>query len=291
MRKTTSLLDQLSQTARAEAQEDVNRLDQRWDRLAAGTLTEAENDELLGLADASGEAHEAYQAFKPLGPDFRRNVAAAILAQQEKEKEDSQPRSGAEDAPIRANLFEIPAGAAPPSVAPPAPRRRSLLFGAFASAASLVVGAFLVLMVDPMSGFIREPLKAGAILRGNDPVGEDFGRTPSFHNTNVVELIFKASVPPGKNTAARLYTFGADAKLQLTSLRPAIDSDGSKVMFDPILGKDLILSPGRWELVVVISRPGKFPDDAALLEAVKSNGNAEKYWQVIVTPIEVVKDE
>lgn len=281
MTKPTPLLDQLSQAAREEAREDMHDFDDRWDRLAAGTLGEEEKDELLGLADASGKAYEAYQAFKPLGPAFQQSIAAAIVAQQAKERD--------ADVPAEDGFLDPAVAAAPP---PKKATQRSLLFGGFASAASLVMGALLVFqMQNPLSTYTGERPRGGYTLRSNGPVGEEFDRIPRFENSNAVNLIFKASVPPGTNIEARLYTFGADSKLQLTPLLPAIDNDGSSVKFEPILGQDLVLSPGSWDLVVVISRPGKFPDDAALLEAVKINGRGDTYWQVLVTPIEVEKDE
>ena len=59
--------------------------DERWDRLAAGTLTAKEEIELKALAASSPEAMEAYVAFKPLGPDFQARVVSAINSQWESE--------------------------------------------------------------------------------------------------------------------------------------------------------------------------------------------------------------
>lgn len=276
MRKPTPLLDQLSQAARDEAHEEMTRLDERWDRLSAGALSETENDELLGLADASGEAHEAYQAFKPLGPAFQQKVAAAILAQQtvidpEPVVEDPQPMPAA-----------VPATGMD---------RRKLFFGAFASAASLVMGAVLLIgAADPLPGFKRKAFVLASSARGETaPV--EAGGAPIFRQNTEIPLIFEPETPAGDDLAARLYTLGPDARLQLTELEPSIEKNGSRIIFAPILGKNLDLAPGPWSLVVVIARPGKFPEDANLLAAVKKNEAGAKYWRVLVTPIQVAREK
>jgi RNA polymerase sigma factor (sigma-70 family) len=61
--------------------DDLLLNDERWDRLAAGTLSAEEEEELRALADSSPEAREAYKAFKPLGADFQARVVSAINAQ------------------------------------------------------------------------------------------------------------------------------------------------------------------------------------------------------------------
>src|SRR5690349_16027096 len=57
---------------------NLARFDERWDRLAAGTLTSAEEAELRALAADDPEAREAFEAFRPLGTEFLATVQAAI---------------------------------------------------------------------------------------------------------------------------------------------------------------------------------------------------------------------
>ncbi|HEY0553234.1 MAG TPA: hypothetical protein VGG20_03155 [Thermoanaerobaculia bacterium] len=76
------LLRDLGDLARSEAEAEEARFDNRWDRLAAGTLTAEEEAELKALAESSPEAHEMYEAFRPLGADFQARVVSAIQAEQ-----------------------------------------------------------------------------------------------------------------------------------------------------------------------------------------------------------------
>src|SRR5436305_14630439 len=72
------LLRELGDLARSETKAEEARFDERWDRLAAGTLTAEEDAELKALAASSPEAREAYEAFRPLGADFQARVVSAI---------------------------------------------------------------------------------------------------------------------------------------------------------------------------------------------------------------------
>lgn len=63
------------------AREEQGRLDERWDRLAAGTLSAEEEAELRALAETSPEAREAWEAFRPLGPEFQASMVEKIAAE------------------------------------------------------------------------------------------------------------------------------------------------------------------------------------------------------------------
>lgn len=74
------LLRELGRFAREEG--ELAHLDERWDRLAAGTLSAEEDAELRRLAATSDEARLAYEAFRPLGREFEAGVVAAIATLQ-----------------------------------------------------------------------------------------------------------------------------------------------------------------------------------------------------------------
>jgi RNA polymerase sigma factor (sigma-70 family) len=80
-----SILSELGALARQEG-EGESPLDERWDRLAAGTLTAEEDAELRALATSSPEAREAYEAFRPLGAAFQARVVSAINAERTTEE-------------------------------------------------------------------------------------------------------------------------------------------------------------------------------------------------------------
>ena len=75
------LLKELGDLARQQDEAERARFDERWDRLAAGTLTAEEEAELKALAEASPEDREAYEAFRPLGADFQARSGVARSAE------------------------------------------------------------------------------------------------------------------------------------------------------------------------------------------------------------------
>ena len=74
------LLQELGKLAR-EQSGSGRLLDERWDRLAAGTLSAEEERELRLLAETSEPARLAFEAFRPLGEGFHGGVVRAIVAQ------------------------------------------------------------------------------------------------------------------------------------------------------------------------------------------------------------------
>lgn len=72
------ILRELGYLATEESEAEKARLDERWDRLAAGALTPEEDAELRALAESSPEAHEIYEAFRPLGAKFQARVVNKI---------------------------------------------------------------------------------------------------------------------------------------------------------------------------------------------------------------------
>ena len=81
------LLRELAEIHKEEEDEERSRLDERWDRLSAGELSPEEEAELRALAETSEEARLAYEAFRPLGPEFQARVVQKIQAQSQAEAE------------------------------------------------------------------------------------------------------------------------------------------------------------------------------------------------------------
>ncbi len=71
------LLRDLARTAREEEAEESRRWE-RWDRLNDGALAPEEEAELRALAATSVEAEQAFEAFRPLSPEFRARMVAKI---------------------------------------------------------------------------------------------------------------------------------------------------------------------------------------------------------------------
>jgi|CXWL01.1.fsa_nt_gi hypothetical protein len=74
--------EELVQVAKDEEARERQALDDRWDRLAAGTLEAGERAELHAEAERTEEGRAAWAAFQPLGPAFQASLVAKIQAQQ-----------------------------------------------------------------------------------------------------------------------------------------------------------------------------------------------------------------
>lgn len=74
--------EELVQVAKDEEARARQALDDRWDRLAAGTLDAEQRAALATEAKQSEEGRAAWAAFQPLGPAFQASVVAKIQAQQ-----------------------------------------------------------------------------------------------------------------------------------------------------------------------------------------------------------------
>src|ERR1700726_2409408 len=119
------LLRELGRLAQEENEAEAARRDERWDRLAAGTLGVEEEAALRALAATSPAAREAYEAFRPLGADFQARVVGAL------ESELRRTASGVETREPRSRLLPF--------------RPRTWRFaGSLAAAAVAALGLLLV---------------------------------------------------------------------------------------------------------------------------------------------------
>lgn len=73
-------LEELVRVANEDTARERQQLDERWDRLAAGTLDADELAALRAEAEASPEGRAAWEAFSPLGAGFEAQVVARLQA-------------------------------------------------------------------------------------------------------------------------------------------------------------------------------------------------------------------
>jgi hypothetical protein len=73
-------LEELVRVANEDTARERQQLDERWDRLAAGTLDADELAALRAEAEASPEGRAAWEAFRPLGAGFEAQVVARLQA-------------------------------------------------------------------------------------------------------------------------------------------------------------------------------------------------------------------
>lgn len=256
------LLQKLGQAARQRAASEPPPLDDRWDRLAAGTLDADEEAELRRLAESSVEERKIYEAFRPLGPQFHARVVQAIA--------DLQPRPVLVPAPQ------------PVPVRPPRPLpflRRMVAWGAPIGAAAAAAVVALVIRV-PMPLYVVAEISGGTrTTRG------ELAESPTFHSGDH----FQASLRP-ETTVRRAGSLRAKAFLlhgdELRSLdaKTQIDESGA-VRFTGTLDRDL--PPGPWTLWLVVGRIGSLPDPERLRGFSDSAPVHERNWVAVPAALDV----
>jgi hypothetical protein len=266
MNKDDDLLRELGAMARDEAESERARWDERWDRLAAGTLSAGEDAELRRLAATSTEATEAYEAFRPLGPEFHASVAAAIARQA---REEAELSAAAGPATTTA------------SAATPGPRvlpfrgsvRRLAAWGAGMGAATAAMVAMVIrLLAPPLPVYTMADLAGGHRMTRGELV-----EAPRFAPGDRFETVLTP-----KTAVERASKLGIEACVQRgEELRPlAVESDidptGGAVRVQGTLDRDL--PPGRWTLWVVVGRPRSLPDLAELRTLPADRPTRQRNW-------------
>lgn len=242
------LLSELADLARQDGAEKA-RFDERWDRLAAGTLTAEEEVELRALAETSPEAREAWEAFRPLGPEFQARVVEKIAAELPRER--------------RARVLPFP----------PAFR----IGGWVTAAAAAAVLVVLLRPSGPLPGYqIAEVSGGSSEMRGE--VVQDFAPGDSIE----VKLRPETESRSWRLKAQLFLLRGEelrhlDAKSQkypggAVSLKATLDSD---------------LQPGVWTLWAVVGRPGDLPDPAELQSFVARSEVRPRDWVAVSKSIRI----
>jgi hypothetical protein len=259
------LLSELGDLARQEEEAEKARLDERWDRLAAGTLTAEEEAELKALAESSPEIREAYEAFRPLGADFQARMVSAIHAE-----------------------WATPAPQPVPPDPRPLPFRRAVRRIEVWLGAAVAVAASLFLLVHgpalpPLPAYSVDPLSGDKASRGGESVPP--GGLPVFSPGSMLELKVRPQPPsriqgPLEARAFRVPVGGAGVDwVPEPGFAVENGADGT-VRLRGTLGETTQLPPGMWKICVVVSRPGKAPDERELPAAL---GSEHAGWQAACT--------
>ena len=250
------LLRELGHLAKEEEGADKARLDERWDRLAAGTLTAEEEAELLALAETSPEAREAYEAFRPLGADFQARVVEAAAAELPKPK---------------------------PS---PLPFRPAARIGGWVTAAAAMAACLFVLLRSPASmpalPIYTAELRGGVkMFRGEEP--DPVKGQPVFVSSSIEELVSQPQNPiDGRELDARGFLTPQTGKTKLTPWNPQIRiADNGAVLLKGPLGEEIQHSPGAWTAWVVVARKGKIPSASELQSELLAGRTQHSDWQAL----------
>jgi hypothetical protein len=259
-----SLLKELGDLARQNADAERSRLDERWDRLAAGTLTAEEEAELKALAASSPEHGEAYVAFRPLGADFQARVLSAIQAEWVEEKQTAPPPEPR------------------PRVLPfrGAVRRASVWLGSAAAVAAGVLFFFLrAPALPPLPVYSLATLVPDRSTRGGEP-GPVSG-TPVFAPDSVLTVV---ASPPGT------VTLPVDAESFLAQggeLRPWERAERSPDGAFRFSGQLAQYRPGDWKVWIVVGRPERLPSAHELQTRLQAGRTRTADWQAISEDLKI----
>lgn len=259
--KNDQLLRDLGDLARQEREAEKARLDDRWDLLAAGTLTPEEEAELKALAASSPEAREAYEAFHPLGAGFQARVVSAIQA----ERAGDAPQVETQETRSRVLPFRR------------AVRRIEVWVG---TAAAVAAGVFFFLRtpaaLPPLPGYELASLAVPSDYRGS-------GSHTASPGSLVTLTIRPQTAVKGRVEAQGFLSCGG-RDLRPWKLKPLNVTEKGVMTLQGTLGKDI--QPGSsCEIWIVAARRGKAPDDLQAALRARRTGDAD--WQAVSTQLDV----
>ena len=241
------LLRRLGQVAREQAAGGGLLLDERWDRLAAGTLSAEEDAELRRLAASSGEAREAYEAFRPLPAQFHARVVEAVAT------------------PAKVLRFRRTV-------------KRLAAWGVATGAAAATLAALLLRLP-------ALPLYAVAEISGGSRTtrGELSEATLAPGDRFEVALRPETAVRRAGSLRTRAFLIrGSD--LRPLDVQTQRDESGA-VRLAGTLDRDL--PPGRWTLWLVVGRLGSLPDPERLRSRGAAAPVRERNWVAVPAPLTI----
>lgn len=221
----------------AEEERALARLDERWDRLAAGELSTAQEAELQALAAGSEEDRLAYEAFRPLGPGFEARIVESIQAQ--------AGATAAREAPKPARVL-------------PFRRWSPWLGGSLVAAAAACLALFLSAPAQ-LPPYSLEVAGGDQAERG---VTAGFTTVRVLHPGSALAVTLRPQTGVSGRVEARWFA-ARGATVRALAARQEVSRDGA-VRLSGTLGEDLAIEPGDWTLWVVVGRPGKLPGTAVL---------------------------
>jgi len=244
------LLRKLGQVARERPVGGRLLLDERWNRLAAGTLSAEEDADLRRIAEGSDEGRAAYEAFRPLGAEFHARVVQAITA-----------------GPV-----PVPAPVPPPKPLPfPVPVRWLAAWGGAVGAVAATLAAVL-LRLAPMPAYSLAELSGGyRTTRG------DLTEEPKFGPGDRLQVVLSPTTAvrwPSLLSAEAFLVNGADVR-QL-AVKAEVDKGDGRVR---VVGTiDPQLPAGSWTLWLVVGRIWTLPDAADVQAFSSASPRQELNW-------------
>lgn len=254
-----NLWRELAQVNRDERAEDRNRLDERWDRLSGEELSPEEEAELRALAETSEEDREAYEAFRPLGPEFHASVVQAI-------REQADAKTSAEER--KDNLL-------------PFPRRLAGWSAAAAAVAAAVLMLFLRLPAAPLPAYTADLSGGTKVFRGGS---EPSSGPRVFPSGSLLTFIAEPQQPFTGPLDAQAF-FVRDGELVPLERKPLIGN--GVVRLQGTVGREIQLPFGEQRLWIVVGRKGEIPPLNELTPQILSGRVRHDDWQAVSADLRI----
>jgi len=258
------LLRELGHLAKSEDELAKARFDERWDRLAAGTLTAEEEEELRALAGTSPEAHAAYEAFRPLGPDFENRMTDRLAA---------EVGDGARRDEPRGRLLRFPRALRPATWTAAATAAAAALF--------LLIRGFLPAAMPMLPAYAAELSGGTQVFRGEDlpSTGPE-----AFAPGDRFQLVLRpATATSGEDLEAWCFLL-RNGDLRRLDARVEI-APGGAVKLEGSFGS--AVPAGDWTLWGVVGRRGELPDPTAPVFLTARGDVRERNWVAVPSEIRI----
>jgi hypothetical protein len=264
------LLNDLGDLARREEEAERAGLDERWDRLAAGTLTAEEEAELRALAASSPAAREAYEAFRPLGADFQARVVGAIKTEQPEPRKPAHTESRSRFRSFRRD-----------------PGRLEVWLGAAAAVAAVLVFLVRGLTALPPLPVYTADLEGGTQAFRGEPASSSDPQV--FVPDSLLTLEVRPQQPVEGPVEVRGFLAPAAGAGEIVPWQPetGFEVAGGSVRLRGTVGREIQLPPGTWRLWIVVGRPGEVPGESEIVDALLSGRTRQEDWQAISADLRV----
>lgn len=263
------LLRELGRLAQEENEAEEARRDERWDRLAAGTLSAEEDGALRALAATSPAVREAYEAFRPLGADFQARVVDKL------ERELRRPAPEVEPREPRSWLLPF--------------RPATLRFAGWRAAATVAAAGLLLVVRGPAT---MPPLPlytaqlSGEVQAFRGEPGPATG-PQLFVPGSRLSLVVRPERPVAGEVEARGF-LARGAEIAPWQPAPRLDiSAHGVVRLQGTIGEEIRLRPGPSRVWIVVGRRGKIPPASELLAALRAGRTRNHHWQAVSADLRV----
>lgn len=271
------LLRELGRLAQEEKEAEDARRDERWDRLAAGTLSVEEAAALDALAATSPAAREAYEAFRPLGADFQARVVGAL------ESELRRPAPEVEHREQRSRLLPF---------RPVSWQFAGWLTAAAAAASVLVLVVRSPATLPPLPLYSAE-LSGGIQTQRGGASGPAAGPQLFGPGSTLKFVVSPEHAVAGEVEARTLVARNAEnvpcQPAPPAPPEPRLDiSTLGAVRLEGTIGENIRLPSGPLRVWIVVGLQGRIPPAGELATALCAGRMHNRHWRAVSADLSVV---